>query len=409
MKSWRHVFPRSDSKRRSQVEILHFRFQAKRQISSKGAVNLRKSPFVAHQLRAAGPVYLWLDRRHLQDIVKRGETTTMRIGILTGGGDCPGLNAVIRAVVKRSAREYGSDVLGYLEGWRGPIENMIMPLSLQATGGLINRGGTILRTSRVSPFNVENGPARIMESMKKNSLDALIAVGGEDSTITSNRLHKEFGLPVVCVPKTIDNNLSATDYSFGFDTAINIVCEALDRLHTTAESHNRVLVCEVMGRDAGWIACYGGIAGGADFICIPEKPVEIKELLKVIKTRHVRGRNFSIIVVAEGARMPEAEAVPGDDRHIGEKIAKLIEKETGYETRAITLGHLQRGGAPSAFDRILGTRFGVRATDLVHEGKFGRMVALHGTNIVDVPIEDCIGGLKTLDEGMYKVAEVFFG
>ena len=215
-------------------------------------------------------------------------------------------------------------------------------------------------------------------------------------------------------PKTIDNNLSATDYSFGFDTAINIVCEALDRLHTTAESHNRVLVCEVMGRHAGWIACYGGIAGGADYICIPEKPVEIKELLKVIKTRHVRGRNFSIIVVAEGAKLAEtdaseAEKDAGKTGGTGAQIAKIIEKETGYETRAITLGHLQRGGAPSAFDRILGTRFGVRATDLVHEGKFGRMVALQGTNIVDVPIEAGVGALKTLDEEMYKVAEVFFG
>jgi ATP-dependent phosphofructokinase / diphosphate-dependent phosphofructokinase len=337
----------------------------------------------------------------------------MRIGILTGGGDCPGLNAVIRAVVKRSAREYGSDVVGFLEGWRGPIENMVMPLSLQATGGLINRGGTILRTSRVNPFAVENGPAKIMESMKRNNLDALIAVGSEDTTEAANNLYKQFQLPVVCVPKTIDNNLSATDYSFGFDTAINIVCEALDRLHTTAESHNRVLVCEVMGRQAGWIACYGGIAGGADFICIPEKPVEIKEMLKVIKTRHVRGRNFSIIVVAEGAKLADSELhriENGDPHlHVGEQIAKIIEKETGYETRAITLGHLQRGGAPSAFDRILGTRFGVKATDLVHEGKFGRMVALQGTQIIDVPIEAGVGALKTLDEDMYKVAEVFFG
>ena len=338
----------------------------------------------------------------------------MRIGILTGGGDCPGLNAVIRAVVKRSAREYGSEVVGFLEGWRGAMENMVMPVSLQTTGGLINRGGTILRTSRTNPFAFENGPAKVMESMKRNNLDALITVGGEDTTVTADKFFKQFQLPVVCIPKTIDNNLSATDYSFGFDTAINIVCEALDRLHTTAESHNRVLVCEVMGRHAGWIACYGGIAGGADYICIPEKPVEIKELLKVIKTRHVRGRNFSIIVVAEGAKLAEtdaseAEKDAGKTGGTGAQIAKIIEKETGYETRAITLVHLQRGGAPSAFDRILGTRFGVRATDLVHEGKFGRMVALQGTNIVDVPIEAGVGALKTLDEEMYKVAEVFFG
>ncbi len=342
----------------------------------------------------------------------------MRIGILTGGGDCPGLNAVIRAVVKRSVKDYGSEVLGFLEGWRGPMENMVMPLSLQATGGLINRGGTILRTSRTNPFTVDGGPAKIMESMKKNNLDALIAVGGEDTVGVANDLYKQFQLPVICVPKTIDNDLNATDYSFGFDTAINIVCEALDRLHTTAESHNRVLVCEVMGRHAGWIACYGGIAGGADFICIPEKPVEIKEMLTVIKTRHVRGRNFSIIVVAEGAKLAETEILKNEEKDsfghvnlggIGEQIAKIIEKETGFETRAITLGHLQRGGAPSAFDRILGTRFGVKAADLVHEGKFGKMVALQGTNIVDVPIEAGVGALKTLDEDMYKVAEVFFG
>lgn len=342
----------------------------------------------------------------------------MRIGILTGGGDCPGLNAVIRAVVKRSAKDYGSEVLGFLEGWRGAMENMIMPISLQATGGLINRGGTILRTSRTNPFTVEGGPAKILESLKRNNLDALIAVGGEDTTGVANELFKQFQLPVVCVPKTIDNDLNSTDYSFGFDTAINIVCEALDRLHTTAESHNRVLVCEVMGRHAGWIACYGGIAGGADYICIPEKPVEIKEMLKVIKMRHVRGRNFSIIVVAEGAKLADTEITKTEEKDsfghvklggIGEEIAKIIEKETGFETRAITLGHLQRGGAPSAFDRILGTRFGVKAADLVHEGKFGRMVALQGTNIVDVPIEAGVGALKTLDQEMYKVAEVFFG
>jgi 6-phosphofructokinase 1 len=257
-----------------------------------------------------------------------------------------------------------------------------------------------------------------MESMKKNNLDALVAVGGEDTTGVANKMFKQFNLPVVCVPKTIDNDLNATDYTFGFDTAVNIVCEALDRLHTTAESHNRVLVCEVMGRHAGWIACYGGIAGGADFICIPEKPIDLKEMLQVIKKRHARGRDFSIIVVAEGAKMAEGEILKDQEKDafghvklggIGEQLAKIIEKETGYETRAMTLGHLQRGGAPSAFDRILGTRFGVRAADLVHAKDFGKMVALHGTDIVNVPIEDGVGALKTLDEDMYKVAQVFFG
>lgn len=343
----------------------------------------------------------------------------MRIGILTGGGDCPGLNAVIRAVVKRSAKDYGSEVIGFLEGWRGPIENLVMPLTLQSTGGLIQRGGTILRTSRTNPFKVEGGPEKILESMKKNNLDALIAVGGEDTTGVANKMFKQYNLPVVCVPKTIDNDLNATDYTFGFDTAVNIVCEALDRLHTTAESHNRVLVCEVMGRHAGWIACYGGIAGGADFICIPEKPIDMREMLQVIKKRHARGRLFSIIVVAEGAKFPEGDEVLKDQEKdsfghvklggIGDQIAKIIERETGYETRAMTLGHLQRGGAPSAFDRILGTRFGVRAADLVHEKQFGLMVALDGTNIINVPIEAGVGALKTLDEEMYKVAQVFFG
>ncbi|MBX9685545.1 MAG: 6-phosphofructokinase, partial [Candidatus Obscuribacterales bacterium] len=346
------------------------------------------------------------------------EAITMRIGILTGGGDCPGLNAVIRAVVKRSIKDFGSEVIGFLEGWRGPIENLVMPLTLQTTGGLIQRGGTILRTSRTNPFKVEGGPEKIMESMKKNNLDALIAVGGEDTTGVANKMFKQYGLNVVCVPKTIDNDLNATDYTFGFDTAVNIVCEALDRLHTTAESHNRVLVCEVMGRHAGWIACYGGIAGGADYICIPEKPVEIGEMLQVIKKRHARGRLFSIIVVAEGAKLADNEILKDQELDafghvklggIGDQIAKIIERETGYETRAMTLGHIQRGGAPSAFDRILGTRFGVRAADLVHEKKFGLMVALNGTRIVDVPIEAGVGQLKTLDEDMYKVAQVFFG
>src|SRR6516162_1003476 len=223
----------------------------------------------------------------------------MRIGILTGGGDCPGLNAVIRAVVRHSIKNYASEVIGFLEGWRGPIENMVMPLTLQSTGGLIERGGTILRTSRTNPFKIEQGPERILESMQKNRLDALIAVGGEDTCGVASKMHKQHALNVVCVPKTIDNDLNATDFTFGFDTAVNIVAEALDRLHTTAESHNRVLVCEVMGRHAGWIACYGGIAGGADYILVPEKPIIIDDVVAAIKKRHARGRDFSIVVVAE--------------------------------------------------------------------------------------------------------------
>jgi 6-phosphofructokinase 1 len=342
----------------------------------------------------------------------------MRIGILTGGGDCPGLNAVIRAVVRHSIKNYGSEVVGFLEGWRGPIENMVMPITLQSTSGLIARGGTILRTSRTNPFKVERGPERILESMQKNRLDALLAVGGEDTCGAAHKMNKQHGLNVVCVPKTIDNDLNATDFTFGFDTAVNIVADALDRLHTTAESHNRVLVCEVMGRHAGWIACYGGIAGGADYILVPERPIIIDDVVASIKKRHARGRDFSIVVVAEGAKMGESESLKDQELDsfghvklggIGEQLAKLIEKLTGYETRAMVLGHIQRGGSPTAFDRVLATRFGVAATDLVHEKKFGRMVALSGSAIVDVPIEAGVDSLKTLDMGLYKVAEVFFG
>lgn len=342
----------------------------------------------------------------------------MRLGILTGGGDCPGLNAVIRAVVRRSIRDHKSEVVGFLEGWRGPIDNIVMPLTIANTGNLIQRGGTILRTSRTNPFKIDGAPEKIMESLKKNNLEALIAVGGEDTCGVAHKMYEQYKLPVVCVPKTIDNDLSATDFTFGFDTAVNIVCEAIDRLHTTAESHNRVLVCEVMGRHAGWIACYGGIAGGADFIAIPEKPISMNELLTSIKTGHSRGRNYSIVVVAEGARMEGDESPKYDDQDpfghsklggIGDQLAKIIEKETGYETRAMVLGHIQRGGSPTAFDRVLATRFGVAAADICHQKKFGTMVALHGGQITDVPVEAGVGQLKTLDMNLYGVAEVFFG
>lgn len=342
----------------------------------------------------------------------------MRIGILTGGGDCPGLNAVIRAVVRRSNRTYASEVVGFLEGWRGPIENMVMPLTVQSTSGLLQRGGTIIRTSRTNPFKIERGPERILESMERHRLDALIAVGGEDTCGVAYKMHSQHGLNVVCVPKTIDNDLNATDFTFGFDTAVNIVAEAIDRLHTTAESHNRVLVCEVMGRNAGWIATYGGIAGGADYILVPEKPIVMKDVVESIKKRHARGRDYSIVVVAEGAKFENGEVAKDqevdDFGHvrlggIGERLAKLIERETGYETRATVLGHIQRGGSPTAFDRVLATRFGIAATDLVHQRKFGRMVALSGNQIVDVPVEAGVGELKTLDLDLYKIAEVFFG
>jgi 6-phosphofructokinase 1 len=342
----------------------------------------------------------------------------MRIGILTGGGDCPGLNAVIRAVVTRSVQTYSSEVIGFLEGWRGPIENMVMPLRPRGTNGLIQRGGTILRTSKTNPFKIERGPERIMESMKKNGLDALVAIGGEATCGVAARMYKEHGLNVVCVPKTIDNDVSATDYTFGFDTAVSIVTEAIDRLHTTAESHNRVLVCEVMGRHAGWIACYGGIAGGADYILVPEESIALDKICESIKKAHGHGKDYSIVVVAEGARLENDEPRKEEELDafgnaklggIGERLAKLIEKETGYETRATVLGHIQRGGSPSAFDRVLATRFGVAAADLAHEKKFGRMAALRGAQVVDVPVEDGVNVLKTLDMELYKLAGLFFG
>ncbi len=343
----------------------------------------------------------------------------MRMGILTGGGDCPGLNAVIRAVVRHGMKEHNSEVVGFLEGWRGPMQNMVMPLTLKSTDGLIQRGGTILRTSRIDPFTLDRGPELIMESMKKNNLDGLIVVGGQETCSVALRMHKEHKLNVVCIPKTIDNDLSATDFTFGFDTAVNIVSDALDRLHTTAESHNRVLVCEVMGRHAGWIACYGGIAGGADFILVPEKTIALHDITEAIKKRHARGKDHSIIVVAEGAKLEGDNGTPGAEEidpensprlgGIGDRLAKLIETETGFETRAMVLGHIQRGGSPSAYDRVLATRFGVAAVDLVTEKKFGRMVALQHNQIVDVSLEEATGTMKTLDMELYKVASVFFG
>jgi len=343
----------------------------------------------------------------------------MRMGILTGGGDCPGLNAVIRAVVRHGMKEHNSEVVGFLEGWRGPMQNMVMPLTLESTDGLIQRGGTILRTSRIDPFTLDRGPELIVESMKKNNLDGLICVGGLETCNVALRMYKEHKLNVVCIPKTIDNDLSATDFTFGFDTAVNIVSDALDRLHTTAESHNRVLVCEVMGRNAGWIACYGGIAGGADFILVPEKTIALHDITEAIKKRHARGKDHSIIVVAEGAKLEGDNGTPGAEEidpenmprlgGIGDRLAKLIETETGFETRAIVLGHIQRGGSPTAYDRVLATRFGVAAVDLVTEKKFGRMVALQNNRIVDVSLEEATGSMKTLDMELYKVASVFFG
>jgi ATP-dependent phosphofructokinase / diphosphate-dependent phosphofructokinase len=341
-----------------------------------------------------------------------------RIGILTGGGDCPGLNAVIRAVVRKGVNHYGHAIVGFRDGWRGVVENDLVDLTTDNTSGILHRGGTILGSSRTNPFKEERGVERVKESLAAEKIDCLIAVGGEDTLGVAHRLSGE-GIGVVGVPKTIDNDLSATDFTFGFHTAVQICTDAIDRLHTTAESHNRVLVVEVMGRHAGWIATYSGIAGGADVILVPERPFAIDEVCDVIRHRHQRGRRFSIVVVAEGAVPKEGEeAVQTSQRDafghvrlggIGVLLEQQIEERTGYETRVTILGHIQRGGTPTAFDRVLATRFGIAAVDAVAEGGYGEMVALQGTDIVRVPLEKGVGELKTLDPELYETAEVFFG
>src|SRR6266699_2592459 len=325
------------------------------------------------------------------------------IGILTGGGDCPGLNAVIRAVV-RSSDAAGWDCVGILEGWRGLVEARFEDLGPKEASGLLPRGGTIIGTSRTNPYTLEGGVDSVLRNFHDRGLDALVAIGGEDTLGVAARLHEEHGLPVVGVPKTIDNDLSGTDYTFGFDTAVTIATEAIDRLHTTAESHNRVMVVEVMGRHAGWIAVMSGIAGGADVILIPERPVDVGDVSGEIQRRHARGKNFSIVVVSEGCELPGAEDKGEVDefghkllakRGVGETIGEEIENRTGFETRVTVLGHVQRGGSPTARDRVLATRFGLKAADLVHERRFGRMAALHGDAIVDVPLKDATSELKT--------------
>jgi ATP-dependent phosphofructokinase / diphosphate-dependent phosphofructokinase len=339
------------------------------------------------------------------------------IGILTGGGDCPGLNPVIRAVVRKAFNE-GYEVIGFKNGWKGLIENDTVKLDMTAVSGILPKGGTILGTSRTNPYKKEGGVEKVKENFKKNKLDALVAVGGEDTLGVANKLTKD-GVPnIVGVPKTIDNDLSATDYTFGFDTAINIATECIDRLHTTAESHHRIMVAEVMGRHAGWIALESGIAGGADVILIPEIPIDMDEVVDIIKKRHARGKTFSIVVVAEGAQF-KAKDVTQEEKldefghvrlgGIGEMLGKEIEKRTGFETRVSVFGHIQRGGSPTAFDRILGTRFGVKAVELITGKKFGQMVALRGNKIVDVPLEEAVKELKTVDMELYEIAKVFFG
>ncbi|MBI3306932.1 MAG: 6-phosphofructokinase [Candidatus Omnitrophica bacterium] len=339
-----------------------------------------------------------------------------RIGILTGGGDCPGLNPVIRAVVKRAQLD-NWQVLGFRNGWRGMIDDDYIMLDAQSVSGILPKGGTILGTSRTNPCKKASDLEKVRSTFNKHNLKALIAVGGEDTLGAAYKLFQE-GLKVVGVPKTIDNDLNATDYTFGYDTALNIAMECIDRLHTTAESHNRVMVAEIMGRHAGWIALEAGIAGGADIILIPEIPIDLDQVCDLIKKRHARGKTFSIIAVAEGAHLKDQGLVANDKLDqfghmrlggIGQFIGTLIEQRTGYETRVTVLGHIQRGGSPSAFDRVLGTRFGVKAVELVKAEKFGHMVSLQGRNIVDVSLAEAIGQLKTVPPDLYEMAQLFFG
>jgi 6-phosphofructokinase 1 len=341
------------------------------------------------------------------------------IGILTGGGDCPGLNAVIRAVVRR-ADQLGYKVLGVKKGWLGMLRELATPLTLQDVSGILHRGGTILGTSRTNPLKKEEDKNKVKENMKKMGIDYLVAVGGEDTLGVARFLAGE-GLKVIGVPKTIDNDVEGTDQTFGFDTAVSIVTENLDRLHSTAESHERVIVVEVMGRHAGWIAMVAGMAGGADYILIPEKQVPIDAVCDAIRRRRERGKMFSIIVVSEGYQLSGSDqdlvtksATLDQFGHvqlggIGEIIAKEIERRTGFETRATVLGHIQRGGSPTAFDRVLGLRYGVKAVDLIHEGKSGMMVCLRGNEITAVPIAEALTKLKLVDQQWVDTATIFFG
>lgn len=345
----------------------------------------------------------------------------MKIGILTGGGDCPGLNAVIRAIVRKSV-QYGWGCIGIQNGWKGLLEVDTLELDLDSVSGILQKGGTILGTSRTNPYKFENGEKKVFANAKKIGMDALVAIGGEDTLGVANKLSKN-GFKVVGVPKTIDNDLSGTDYTFGFDTAVNIAMEAIDRIHTTAESHHRVMIIEVMGRHAGWIAIHSGVAAGADLILIPEKEIRLSEVIRVINSRMKRGRRFSIIVVAEGAKISDSDRKEGQwvlqDQKldafghvrlggISNMLADIIEKKTKIESRATILGHVQRGGSPSAFDRVLGSRFGVYAVEMIHDGKFGRMAALRGADIVDITIEEAVKDTKVVTEQIYNTAKVFF-
>jgi 6-phosphofructokinase 1 len=338
--------------------------------------------------------------------------------VLTGGGDCPGLNAVIRAVVRKGEGVHGHNIVGFRHGWRGVVESEMVDLTIGSTRGLLPRGGTILGSSRTNPFTSDDGAERALDTLQRERIDALIAIGGEDTLGVAAKLGAE-GAKVVGVPKTIDNDLSATEVTFGFDTAVQIATDAIDRLHTTAESHDRVMVVEVMGRHAGWIALHSGMAGGADVILIPETPFDIAEVCERITHRHKRGANFSIVVVAEGAvpaegtmTLQSGETDEFGHVHLGgvaNRVTEEIKERTGFDTRVTILGHVLRGGTPTAFDRILATRFGVAAIDAAHEGDFGKMVALQCGQIVRVPIEEGVRELKLVDPALYDVASSFFG
>ncbi|MDQ3680764.1 MAG: 6-phosphofructokinase [Actinomycetota bacterium] len=343
----------------------------------------------------------------------------MRVGVLTGGGDCPGLNAVIRAVVRKGERGYGDELVGFTNGWKGVIEGTTMPLDVERCRGILPRGGTILGTSRTNPFKKDGGVDAVKKNLESHDVEALVAIGGEDTLGVANKLSAE-GVQVVGVPKTIDNDLSATDVTFGFHTAVQICTDAIDRLHTTAESHDRVMVCEVMGRGAGWIATYAGIAGGAAEILIPEQEFDIDAVAQRIKRRHDQGRYASIVVVAEGAKPKEGtiEVSSGETDQFGHErlggigniVAEEIKERTGFDSRVTILGHVQRGGTPTAFDRVLATRYGIGAIDAVHEGKFGHMVALRGDQIVTVSLDEAVEELKVVSPEMFEeVAEPFFG
>jgi phosphofructokinase-like protein len=341
-----------------------------------------------------------------------------RVGILTGGGDCPGLNAVIRGVVRKAVRGHGNEAVGFRYGWAGVVERDAFPLDLENTSGILPRGGTILGSSRTNPYSMDGAVDKIKETLAAEAVDMLIPIGGEDTLGVARRLHDEGIVNIVGVPKTIDNDLSATDFTFGFQTAVQIVTDAIDRLHTTAESHNRVMVVEVMGRSAGHIALWSGMAGGADAILVPERPFDIERVVEHIQERHARGKTFSIVVVAEGATPAGQEVTTTEETDafgharlggIGVFLEGEIRERTGYDARATILGHVQRGGTPTAFDRVLATRFGIAAIDAAMDGDFGKMVALRGQDIVRVPLADALAESKLVDPELYAVAETFFG